>query len=1100
MSIKFSKKLVLAIILLLCIGITIISILIIRSDKKEVFEVGNFKYDATNDIKVAMDKLSGDKQESNVLTNVKTLDNVVAVTFLGLSDLDTNNKIIDIMASYNRKATFMVPGILAAEESNFINKIIEDGHKIGSNGLTGDKHLEELTRKEAIKEFAKTNNIIKSITKDAPTLLQATSTVYTKELLETSYACGYDYVVASTNFVNYQSFTSYAQVLDYVKGLEKGSIITIKMSGVLDDMEYIKEIEEIKEQDETVSQIKEESVLGTNEEKLVQLVGWIMKAFDETKYETVYVEELANYEDKDFSHSFADARNENKGNLAKVYTSVNTNFKEVGFTFRGIGNDENLEKILNFLKKNNIKATFFVTGNELLEYEKSINRIIELGHEIGNGGLTGKDLTAMSFDDICFEIYKSDEILKNKYGITTNLFMPVYAKYNDDVLEAASALDYKVITYTKNPIVDNDKSAIEIMEYFKKGINTGEFIHFRFDLNDEVLEVVQNTLDMIKEKNYQILTIKVLIESDLGDNYVVNDTSGIKNIVNKNDKPSNNNSNKDEMNIDDNYIKQLRLKNNGKFGTVVNTVYTTDQALAFTFYGIHYKEVLYDVLEKLDDIDAKGTFFITIDELETNADDIKLIVSKGHEIGICLTTKIGSDYNSVAKYIITMQNKLEEQYGIKPNLVRYPYVIEVADEILEVISSTGCTLVWQDISIASSKVGVDGSLKDVIGNTFNAGNITARRGYIMYFRMDYYKDEALIGNLITNIYENRIKNITYEDDTINNGSDYKVITLSKLMNSDRVYTYPLNEDKYIGGTGDIYSGHFDDLTEQEVLKFIQGRYVGTPSVNNESTLPGFTKDELGKLDTSGRFTEDKVLFLTFDDWGSDKTINQILYVLNKYDVKASFYVRTNYVDRNPNLLRAIALEGHDIGSHTDGHNPFANSDIFISEYDTSLIYTSLTYDELLLRKEDLSTSYYKLQSIIGDVDVNGLPALTKIFRPPTLAMSKGGMEAIFDMGFDYIVSGDFSTHDYEANNSNELAKKILSGIVKNDGSTYQLRNGSILVMHMSDDTSTPISTADITAEALDIVIPILLADGYKFGRVSDYLNEEQGSVYTLSQD
>lgn len=1076
-------KLLILIIFFICVAIAVISILLLRNKKDIGYEVGNVKYDATNEIKEAMNKLNKEKQESKVLANVNTLDKVVAITFLGLNDMDTNNKVADIITSYNKKATFMVPGILAAEDSNFILKLHKSGHKIGSNGLSGNKNLEELKSSQNVKEFVRTNNIIKSIINESPKLLQASSTIYTKELLEASYASGYDYVVNSTNYLSYQSFTSYEQVLDYVKGLEKGSIITIKMNGVLDEMEYDKEIDvrvEEKEQTNTSNEIKEDADLGTKEERLLNIIDWLMKAIKETNFETVYVEELPSYEDKDFLLSFENLRTENQGKLAKVYTSIKTNYKEVGFTFRGIGNEENLNKVLSFLDKSNSKATFFVTGDELLEHKDSIDKVIASGHEIGNGGLSGKDVTTMSFDKICFEIYKTKKILKDNYGITTNLFMPVYGKYNDLVLEAASTLGYKVVTYSKNPIVDSEKTATLIMDYFKNGINKGEFVHFRLDLNDEVLEVVQKTYDLIRKKDYKLLTVKVLIESDTKNSFIGDGTNNNNNNTVGNNKPNNSNN-------DENFIKQLRLKNNGKLAEEVYTIYTTDQALTFTFYGINNKEVLYDVLKKLDSINAKGTFFVTKDELKNNSNEIKKIISKGHEIGICITTNTGTDYESVCNYIITMQNELKKQYGISPTLVRYPYVIDVSDEILEAISSTGCTLVWQDLSIASSKVGVDGTLDEVISNIFNAGNIAARRGYIVYFRMDYYKNNTLIGNLITNIYENRIKNIGYEDDIKNNGSDYQVITLSELMNSDNVYTYPVKEDEYSNGTGGIDFGYLDGLTEDEIYEYIQNRYIGTPAINNENTLPGFTREELVELDKSGRFTEDKVLFLTFDDWGSDKAINHILYVLNKYDVKGNFYVRTNYVDRNPNLLRAIALDGHDIGSHTDEHKPFAHSDIFISEDDTTLIYKSLTFDELLLRKKDLSVSYYKLQSIIGDVEVNGKPALTKIFRPPTLAMSKGGMEAILDMGFDYIVSGDFSTHDYEAKDKYELVDKILNGIVNADGSVYKLQNGSVLVMHMSDDGSTPSSEADLTAAALDMVIPILIENGYKFGKISDYL-------------
>ena len=183
--------------------------------------------------------------------------------------------------------------------------------------------------------------------------------------------------------------------------------------------------------------------------------------------------------------------------------------------------------------------------------------------------------------------------------------------------------------------------------------------------------------------------------------------------------------------------------------------------------------------------------------------------------------------------------------------------------------------------------------------------------------------------------------------------------------------------------------------------------------------------------------------------------------------------------------------GHDVGSHTDEHLPFANSETMTDENDVSSVYTSLSEEEVEERTVDLMTSYNKLESIIGDVEIDGNKALTRIFRPPTLAMSKIGMKSIFDMGFTHIVSGDFNTGDYEAASAEELSNTILKGILRDDGTYTQLQNGSVLVLHMLDDTDSPNSKNDITAEALDIVIPKLLEEGYHFARLSQYLSDDE---------
>jgi len=109
------------------------------------------------------------------------------------------------------------------------------------------------------------------------------------------------------------------------------------------------------------------------------------------------------------------------------------------------------------------------------------------------------------------------------------------------------------------------------------------------------------------------------------------------------------------------------------------------------------------------------------------------------------------------------------------------------------------------------------------------------------------------------------------------------------------------------------------------------------------------------------------------------------------------------------------------------------------------------------------------------------------------------MEAVFDMGFQFIVSGDFSTHDYEETNPASLADTIINGINLKNGKVRTLQNGSILVLHMSDDSKIPTMKPDVTAKALDIAIPQLLEQGYRFARLNDYLSESNTGVYSGNQ-
>lgn len=1098
---------IIVVLILLAGIITTILFIAFRNRNNKATMSNTLLYDASDAIELAMKRLLKDKNQAEVIADIKTTEKIVALTFQGLSDKGTNSKILDLMNKYERKGTFFVPGILAAEDNETIAAMHKDGHKIGSNTLKGTKYLEEYSQEELVKDFTLANDIIKTWTKNNPNILLCNSTNYTPEILEAAFACGNEKVVKSTHFLNYQSFTSYEQVLEYVSGIENGAIITIKMDGVLDETEY--NSEKVAAKPEHVSGVESSNSKEhlSEEERLVIIIEWILKALEETRYKSVFVEDLGMYYDTDFDRSFEKARMENQGKLAKVYKRITTDVNGIAFTFRGIEDEYTLNEILAFLEKNKLKATFFVTAEEMIHYPDRVQKILDKNQTIGNGGMTGKDLTSMDFDAMCLEIYKTHKILKEQFGTDTDLFMPVYGKYNDNLLEAASTLGYEVVTYSKNPVTNEIASLEDIMNYYNNGFRKGDIIYFNLNFHNEIVDVVKQTYSLMGEKTYKLCSVPTLITYGSDTTILVTKDNTNSNKPQKttdkntkeNDKNNSNAIPNDKATADTRkHLEKLRKDNKGRKAREIKTIYTTEQALSYTFYGISNTEVLDDVLEKLSILNAKATFFVTEKDVKNNPSDIKRISKLGHEIGVCLNMSDGTDFYSICQSIDTIQREVEKLCGQKPTLVRYAYDVDMTEEMLEAISSSGCMVVWQDLTLATSKLGKDATLKEVLAYGFNAGNISARRGYIIYFRMDYYSNPLLIGKLMMNIAKERIDTIAYHDNIARNGSSYSIKTLGSLLSSDKIYSYPLSGKDMIECVKDaIYPGHLEALEAVQNFDYIRGRYIGNPNVNSQTTLPGFSDDELEQLNQEGRFTEDKVLFLTFDDWGSDKTINQILYVLNKYDIKATFFVRTNYVQYNPNLLRAIAEAGHAIGSHTDGHLPYAITTTVETEDDTSAIYTSPSEAEIIERKEDLRVSYQKLQSIVGDIQVNGIPALTKIFRPPTLAMSREGMEAIFDMGFQFIVSGDFSTHDYEETSADSLANTLINGISLNDGNVRTLHNGSVLVLHMSDDSVIPTMKTDVTAKALDIAIPQLMEQGYRFARLNDYLSESSTGVYPL---
>lgn len=174
----------------------------------------------------------------------------------------------------------------------------------------------------------------------------------------------------------------------------------------------------------------------------------------------------------------------------------------------------------------------------------------------------------------------------------------------------------------------------------------------------------------------------------------------------------------------------------------------------------------------------------------------------------------------------------------------------------------------------------------------------------------------------------------------------------------------------------------------------------------------------------------KVVYLTFDDGPIPECTPEVLDILSKYGVKATFFMVAENAERYPDLLMRVRAEGHTIGNHTYHH----------------------------MRGHQSCTKKYVADALSGE----GVLA-TKLFRPPHGRMRFSQKKALLAEGFS-IYLWDVLTHDY---NPRYSVEKMLS-VVKR-----YTRNGSIIIMHDS------IKSRDRMLEALPLIIDWLQQEGYR---------------------
>lgn len=419
----------------------------------QLIESENTDYSATDRIEAARTKLEENPQKANVITNINTVEKKAAICFEGAADNTVLQRILEQLEAHEMKATFFLSAVEVSENEEVVKEILDKGHEMESYTLYGTSHMEKLSQEEVIEDFCRAQAVYADKLGKEPTIVKCKATDYTDMLMEAAESCGYESVVYPTVYLNYSSFYNEKMAKNLVAGKGKGAVIMIKLDGFLDESEYEKPktVEKTAEDKQPEPQLHDPKLENLSEdEKLLVVLEWLLTALDEEEYETIPVKDMPGQDMGDLVLKYQEQEENYAEEMAEVISCVHTTDREMSFTFRGLGDEKELDNLLTVMKEADITGTFFVTGKEVDDYPEQIQKILDAGHEIGNGGYSGKSMKEMSFGEICEEIYKNDAVLEG-IGIKTNLFMPPYGVTTEEVQMASAALEKKLITYNSSP-------------------------------------------------------------------------------------------------------------------------------------------------------------------------------------------------------------------------------------------------------------------------------------------------------------------------------------------------------------------------------------------------------------------------------------------------------------------------------------------------------------------------------------------------------------------------------------------------------------------------------------------------------------------------
>lgn len=202
--------------------------------------------------------------------------------------------------------------------------------------------------------------------------------------------------------------------------------------------------------------------------------------------------------------------------------SVDSEEKVVALSFDAAWGNEDTQIILDILKENNVKVTFFMTGGWVEKYPEDVKMIAKEGHVLGNHSENHKKMSEISKEECKEEIMAVHNKVKELTGVEMEVFRPPYGDYDDKLVDVCYEMKYYPIQWSVDSLDWKNYGVNSIIDTVvnHKALENGAII-LMHNGSKYTADALQGVIDGLKKKGYVFVTIPELI---MRDNYVIDHT------------------------------------------------------------------------------------------------------------------------------------------------------------------------------------------------------------------------------------------------------------------------------------------------------------------------------------------------------------------------------------------------------------------------------------------------------------------------------------------------------------------------------------------------------------------------------------------------
>ena len=197
----------------------------------------------------------------------------------------------------------------------------------------------------------------------------------------------------------------------------------------------------------------------------------------------------------------------------KVYRSVETEKKQIALTFDDGPHPTLTPKILEILARYNIPATFFMVGQNILNYPEAAKAVIYAGHEVGNHTFTHPHIARLNEQAIFEEIGRCEDALEELCEYRPHILRTPQGALTPSLEKCLLEDDYILVLWSLDTRDWDNKSTDAIVRSVLDGVRSGDIIlmHDYIGYNSKTPEALEKIIPELLSRGYEFVTVSELL-------------------------------------------------------------------------------------------------------------------------------------------------------------------------------------------------------------------------------------------------------------------------------------------------------------------------------------------------------------------------------------------------------------------------------------------------------------------------------------------------------------------------------------------------------------------------------------------------------------